>query len=196
LVAWCVEVHADPVGVLFGDTDLVQESDDLLVVETHFHAIHSHLLLSEIVKRVWLFHHDSHFIAHLVSNLNLASVFHFLWIRCDLLLQEAACHLFWDFGQHLFCKEVRISLVLVEWYELDDISLAVLIEFLREEWGNITIELLHLGEICIANTNYDDRKWLVRCSDDLVDCLIEVIDYSISQNQTQVILLIVLTNLA
>ena len=63
--------------------------------------------------------------------------------------------MFWDFFQHLF-GEVSASNCLVELNELNNVTLDSSASTISEH-AIVSIEFLHLGKICISDTDNNDR---------------------------------------
>lgn len=77
---------------------------------------------------------------------------------------------------------------------MNDIPFSVFVQGFRKQRSYIAVKLFHLIEIGVTDSNDDDRKWLVRSSDDLFNCVLHVVDDSIGKNQANVIHLIELTD--
>jgi len=78
---------------------------------------------------------------------------------------------------------VRIVLEVVEGHELNDVCSGINAERIGIQSLIITIKRVHVAKVCITNSYDDDSEWKLRTSDDLVNCLIHVIDDPISNQQ-------------
>ena len=90
--------------------------------------------------------------------LDQATLLRSFGVRLDLMLAHVVQQLAWNLIQYFFGEHVRIVLELIEWNELDDIGRHVLAVGLRVECLLITVEDLHSGEVCIADTDDDDGE--------------------------------------
>jgi hypothetical protein len=72
-------------------------------------------------------------------------------------LHEAG-ELHWDLVKHLSSKVSSLD-CLVEWHELDNITLHLSAVLIAELAWTVTIKLSHGSEVSIANTDDDHRAW-------------------------------------
>jgi len=103
-------------------------------------------------------HHGGYLVSHFVSDLNCLAVFHFSWVRLYILVREILSQLLWNLGQNFFGEEHWVVLELLEGHELNDVSFSVSVQFLGEQRGHVSIQLLHLRKVSISNPNNYYRK--------------------------------------
>lgn len=118
---------------------------------------------------------------------------HLSWY--DTVSFKIAQELTWDLFKDLLSKESWVVLELGEWYKLDDIARHVFLILLGIKWIIISIKNIHRCEISFSNSNNNNRKWKSWSSNNLIYCLFHIIDDTISQNQQDLIFLVVLCHL-
>ena len=156
----------------------------------------NHIHLLDHIVRIWNLHHILDLVLHLLSNHHCLLVFNLLWVWLDASSLKVVCQLLWNFFENLSCKEDWVILDISKWHKLNDISCNILLQVFAVQWAFVTIKLLHLVEVCISNTNNNDREWKLGSSDDFLDGAFHVVDDSICQNETNSILLIELRHLS
>ena len=112
------------------------------------------------------------------------------WMRVDAVLAHPVEELARHLHERLLRQQVRVVLEVVEGDELHDIRGHVLAVGLGVECFIIAIERLHRLEVSIADTNNDDGHGHLRTAYDLVNCLIHVADYTVSDDHQDVELLV------
>ena len=116
-------------------------------------------------------------------------------MRGDIVLTHPIEQLAWNLHQGLFRQHMRIVLEVVEGDELNDISGHVLAEGARVERLIVAIERLHRLEVGVTHTNDDDGQGVLGATHNLVNGLVHVADYAISNDDQDVELLIHLGDL-
>lgn len=111
------------------------------------------------------------------------------WVNSFLL--EEGSQLARNFLECLLGKSVVVSPELTKWNELDDISTHVPLVLLRVQRFFIGIQHIHWGEVSISNANNDNGQRKVRASHNLVYGLLEVANDTISDDQQDLIGLVV-----
>ena len=95
----------------------------------------------------------------------------------------------------MFCEFGRIVLEISERHKLHDVCLHVLLVFHRVERDIISVENVHGIEIVRADSDYNDANGKVgAAANNLVNCLLHVIDDTIRDNEKDIILLIILAD--
>jgi len=158
---------------------MVKVSLDLVSIHAHFSTFidHGHPSTTEEIK--WLMHHVSNLIIHFISDLNLSSVIELSWIWLNSFALEIACKLLRDLSKDLLGKSDWVSLKITIWYKLYYISVSILSQFLGVKWCNVTIQLLHLIEVCVSNTYDNVTQWERRALYDLFYSVLEICDTTI-----------------
>lgn len=116
------------------------------------------------------------------------------WVWSDPVPAHPVEQLAWHLHQSLLRQHVRVVLELVEGYELDDISGHVATVSIRVECLIVTIEGVHRLEVSIADSDDDDGKGQGRATDDFINSLLHVTDYTIGDDHQDVELLVHLVN--
>lgn len=132
---------------------------------------------------------------NLVPRQQLGGVSYSLGVWLDAIQLEVLSQLLRNFCQYFLGKKIGVILKLVKWNKLDYVSF-LLAQRLTKERDLITVKLIHLTEVSVSNTNDNNRKRVVGSSDNLIDCLVSVIDYSVSQNKQNGVLLVKLIRLS
>ena len=84
--------------------------------------------------------------------------------------------------------------VVIEGYELDDVSRHVFTIHLRVEGLLVGIELVHCTKVCVTHSHDNDREREVGATYNLINSLLHVIDDTISDYDQNVILLVFLSH--
>lgn len=94
----------------------------------------------------------------------------------------------------LECFLRKFEIVILElsvWNKLDNVTTHVPPVFLRVQWVNVGVQLVHGGEVSVTHTNYDDTERVVSTSDYLIDSLLQIIDDTIGDDEKNLITLVV-----
>ena len=187
-LAQCIQydVHFVLPDALFFDDVLNNER-----IATHGHSFLNQgllLLLTEGVDDLIRIH------AALQRQLTLESLPLLLLRRArhDATCHEKVNYLTRQLSEHFLGELEVVVLALFVWYKLNDVSSHELFEFLRIQRLVVSIKDVHVVEVSVAHADYDDGQGLAGASHNLIDCLLHVRDDAISDDQQQVVLLIVL----
>ena len=128
LVVRVNQVLDNPVEVLFGESDVVNPSSNLISSVPHLNKLIDALLFPQPCVVVRNLHHIGHLISHLVPDHNALSVLYLLWVRLDPFLHEVVSHLLWHLGKDLLGQSYGVAVESVEWHELYDIAVSIPVE--------------------------------------------------------------------
>lgn len=78
------------------------------------------------------------------------------WVWLDMLGLEVVSQLLWNLCKDLLGKKLWIVLNLIEGYKLNDVSLYVPFEIFTVKRSGVSIKIIHLTEVGIANADDDD----------------------------------------
>jgi len=112
----------------------------------------------------------------------------------DVLRFEIVCQLARNLGQN-FLGELDSIFEISIGNELNDVSYSVLPISFGVEWLIVSVKRIHLVEIGIANTHNDYTQRKVRALDYLIASSIEIGDFTVSNDQKNLELLVALTDL-
>lgn len=135
---------------------VVEESLNLKLVPTSLDQVVDHENFSSHEEVFWDLHHLLHFTFHQVVNIHDSCSLGLLWVWFDVSRSKIADELVWNFSQNFFCETVWVILNFSERHELNNISRHVFVIISTKERCIISIKLVHLIEICRANTNDND----------------------------------------
>jgi hypothetical protein len=113
-----------------------------------------------------------------------------VWLNAGRL--EVFGDLCWNLTKHLFCQERRVTAVFEIRHKLNNVPRLVLFKLGRVKWCFICVQLLHTGEVGLANADNDNGEWEAGRHDDSINSLLHVHNSTISQNKQDGVLLIVL----
>jgi len=158
--------------------------------------VHAHLLT--LLHEALLRHHEvlryecrpcslSH--RHLVLDLFSLSLRSGQW--WNISLPHVADKLSRQLIKRFLSQKRRVMLEVIERNKLDNVGGSVPPQLLAVKSLVVTIKLVHHLEISIANTDNDDRNWVVRTANNLVDRCVHIIDHTVSNDEHDLELLIV-----
>jgi len=81
-------------------------------------------------------------------------------------------------------------LEVLEWHELDNVTVHEFLVFLRVQWLVIGIKNVHRGEVGFTYSNNDDAERQGASPHNLIDCLLHVVDDSVGDDQKNNVLLV------
>ena len=110
--------------------------------------------------------------------------------RHDIVLPHEVEKLTWHFLEGLLGKLGRVVLEVSEGHKLDDIGLHVLFVSHRVERNFVGIQDIHALKIIAAYANNDDAERQSASTNNLVNCLLHIVDDSIGDNEQNLILLV------
>lgn len=178
------------------NADVVEEVLQAILVNAHIDQLLGEglLPLSEEVHTHWLLSFERSLLGKSVLDLSLAllacSVGH------KILSLHVSQKLSWNLLESLLGKLLRIVLELAEWYELYNISLHVLLVLHGVKWDVIGIEDIHAVEVITANADDDDAdREAAASSNDLINSLLHIVNDTISDDQQDIVLLVLLADL-
>jgi len=178
--------------VELADTFLSNKVLDLIMVKAH-----SSRLLNELFLQLLVVYWDLPGLlsgAHGELLLQDFALLFALWVGHDVVLPHEVEQLGGQLLQRFFRQHLRVVLEVVEGDELDDVRVHVLAHVARVEGFFVAVELLHVGEIGVADANYDDGHGKLASTDDLINCFGHVIDNSIGNQKKHVEFLLILRN--
>ena len=171
----------NPIRIFLSDTDLVEESHNLIAIKTLGHHMVDQHHFSRHEKVLWNFHHIRQLIFHHVIYVLPKSLLHLFGIRFDAPGDKVWGKLSWNLSQYFLCKSIWIILQLSEWNKLNYISRCILPKRFTPKWVFISVKLLHLIELSVADTYYDDRQRQNWTLDNFIYSCLQVIDNAIGQ---------------
>lgn len=160
------------------------------VVSLLLHALEESLTLSRpevtLVNRVVPTHAPS------LRKLLLEGAF--LGLSCrvgsDTTSAEVVEHLAWHLLKSLLRQHHRVAGEVPEGHKLDNIGCHLLLIDVRVKGRLIGIELIHGGEVSTTDSHNNDGEGQLRPVHNLIDCLLQVTDDSIGDDEQDVVLLI------
>lgn len=192
-VLWVVHIVDDQFRVLLKHALVLDEVHHLCAVHSHLDHLfdHSIFALGEELVIVAFF-----FTAELCSCseflLNEALLFGRCHIWSDVVLSHVIQQLPGHLIEGLFGQLSGIIFEISEGYKLHDVSIHIFLVLHGVEGFIICVEDVHRFEVFVAHSHDNYRDWQVGASYNLIDCLLHVIDYSISDDEQNEILLVVL----
>ena len=106
--------------------------------------------------------------------------------RLDVVFAHVVEQLSGDFVKDGCSKPLRIALVVLKRHKLDDVCLHVLAIETRVERLFVAIKDVHCVKVGVAHPHDDDAHWEGGASHDLIDCLLEVANDAISDDQKNI----------
>ena len=79
----------------------------------------------------------------------------------------------------------------IEWNKLNNVSFSESTIPIAEQWLLIAIQSLHVLKVSITDSYYDNWKWVLWTTNDLVNCILHIVDYSICYDKQNIEFLVI-----
>lgn len=121
---------------------------------------------------------------------NLSALFFLCWLGQNVPLQIVVNYLAWYLLQRLFGQLEGISFEFPEWYKLNNVPCHKLLKLSGVKRLGISVKGVHAAKVGITHSDNDDRQRMFGSTDNLVYCLLHIVDDTISEDQQDLILLV------